>query len=814
MKKFTVWALAIIMALGVMIPVAFAASNNGNGNQKVANEYDEYTNSDYNNAQFHCNTCGGNGRVWLTMGKDLSQKWSKPLKFKKIPGTTSWELLDKTTFVCDRCGSTEWVTFSNNSGVPDGKNIQMQHPGGEILIEKEWIKHNESYGAIKFFADFKLTFPANKDFKGGSMTVSPGKHFLAGDLAVTVQEAGCTKGFELVDMLLNGVSLGADIVSGVKAGDKVKAVNEDKPPLKFVKYINGESFQLWAELNNNTGYSAAEIAAMITFEIYKADGIGDKDFSPGKLFAKAGVNADGSVSFCPDKAWNTGWYAIIEKLTPAGAALFAAPEPLYVYIELFNGIPTITNSAGGKIVSENEAFDYGAFYTIINGYGGGYVLGYPGLNNTGDIFPIAVRNADGDSTEYGKTYPSFCANAGSRAFAGESGMGCEGYYVAENLENFADFIAAYNYIEDKVGDLNDFRAITQIVTWILLGAIEMPSEAFDNINWAAVETGTWAVKGIPGAKAIVEAVIANYKNFKGNKKVVNVVFMACEQGHGYKDCQPQLVPVYGKLKFENTLKILGKVSFNKVKYGGAFPVGAGEFGFELFKIVGGDEVYVGTYYNDGAGKVSAEGLASGNYVFREVLTADLNFDGMALDVSYRPVWKAIYPNGGNGLYFEIPAGGGTVWPDGYALDKAGSPTVNNEYYCKHSYLWTVTKETEDSVPFGGGWIRFDLGHDETYKASYREANCCDGAGWLMLCDICGQINGGFYVADEANPATGHKYSYEPVHPMWCNTETAGTLYRRCDNCDFSDQIFDYNLWYQLLLGAGINPADWGFLPAD
>ena len=44
---------------------------------------DTFTNKDYNNAQFHCSTFGGNCRVWLTMGKDNSQKYNKAMTFIK-----------------------------------------------------------------------------------------------------------------------------------------------------------------------------------------------------------------------------------------------------------------------------------------------------------------------------------------------------------------------------------------------------------------------------------------------------------------------------------------------------------------------------------------------------------------------------------------------------------------------------------------------------------------------------------------------------------------------------------------------------------
>jgi hypothetical protein len=255
------------------------------------------------------------------------------------------------------------------------------------------------------------------------------------------------------------------------------------------------------------------------------------------------------------------------------------------------------------------------------------------------------------------------------------------------------------------------------------------------------------------------------------------------------------------------------VSFTKTKYGGLWTVEANEFAFDLFAIVNGEEEYIDTYYTQVGGEVTAPDLKPGSYVFRETLSADLEFEwNLDFEVSYKPVWKAIYPNGDDGLYFEIDVTGEIIWKASDEFDGCYVPTIDNEYYCKHAYLWTVTKETEDSISYGNGWIRSDAEHDCTYKASYIEATCYGGAGWLMQCPICGAVNGGFYIIDKENPATGHDYVYEPVHPTWCTEETAGTLYRRCahDDCDFVDQISDYDLWYELCVAQGWNPQDYGF----
>ncbi|MCL2504567.1 MAG: hypothetical protein FWE94_08300, partial [Coriobacteriia bacterium] len=154
----------------------------------------------------------------------------------------------------------------------------------------------------------------------------------------------------------------------------------------------------------------------------------------------------------------------------------------------------------------------------------------------------------------GVVYPSFCANAGSTHFAGESGLGCAGYLVAsrlgKELADYAGYVSAYNYIEDKVGSLNDNRALTQTVTWALLGAIDVGSPEFEAIE-------DWKLD-----KAAVLDVMANYQGYVGSGKIVDLVFMVCEDHeHSYQTCQPQLVPVYGKAGFDNTAKVFGSLCF-------------------------------------------------------------------------------------------------------------------------------------------------------------------------------------------------------------------------------------------------------------
>ena len=284
------------------------------------------------------------------------------------------------------------------------------------------------------------------------------------------------------------------------------------------------------------------------FDLYKVNGDGK---TLGEKLGRGQINGEGQVEF---DGLADGLYAVMEVLTTAGEFYFEAPQARYF---------VIANSAqfGPPAIKD---FDYDAFYKIKNGYGNGYALGYGKnnalLNNNGDIFPIGIVNA-----ETGKEFASFCANAGSKNFAGESSHKCKGYLVTDRINRdkveYVEFVKAYNYIERKYGDLNEYRPITQIVTWALLGAVDIKSDAFNNINWAKVGSGSGQIKGVPNAKAIVLDVMANYSSYidteTRDNEIVDVVFMVCEKDEydsSYETCQPQLVPIYGKRNYIITNK--------------------------------------------------------------------------------------------------------------------------------------------------------------------------------------------------------------------------------------------------------------------
>ena len=303
--------------------------------------------------------------------------------------------------------------------------------------------------------------------------------------------------------------------------------------LKVAKTVDGQTIVNWyiANLEDLVGYE--ELIAGMSFDLYETSGEGEYDADNDSLVATGTIDAEGFIVFVFAEgivALGNGWYVIIETLTGFCELVFETPEPVYFSLESISD------------------FNYDVKYTIVNGHGWydkertipGRTLNYPGLNNDGDLFYIGVTD-----TTTGAEYPSFCANAGSKNFAGDNDLDCTGYMVAAASAG-AEFVSAFNYIEANYGNVTENRAIVQTVIWALLGAIDVDSELFDATYLSQEE------------KAAVRDVIANSQGYAG--AVVDVVYMLCENPeHTFEFCQPQLVPVYGKLIFNNTVSVNGVI---------------------------------------------------------------------------------------------------------------------------------------------------------------------------------------------------------------------------------------------------------------
>jgi len=306
----------------------------------------------------------------------------------------------------------------------------------------------------------------------------------------------------------------------------------DTPPppppggtITLSKTVNGVALEMW--LSNFNGKPADVLAGMI-FKLCPASGDG------GTIDRSAGVvgtlGADGIIKF-QGVNYTPRWYAVIEEFVPGSIAAQIFDnnvQPFYIY---FDG-----ESVTGRVVG----FDYDALYRVAYDTSNIRRMNYPGLNGGGEFFPMNLVN-----TSTGQSYPSFCANGGSERFAGDNHLGCSGYLVCSknepyNKASFVDFLSAFNYIEDHFGNLAENRVITQIVTWALLGAINVNSYEFTMVDISSYE------------RAAVMATMQNFKGYAGQGNIVDLVYFECENhAHDYQYCQPQIVPLYGTLEFVN-----------------------------------------------------------------------------------------------------------------------------------------------------------------------------------------------------------------------------------------------------------------------
>jgi len=532
--------------------------------------------------------------------------------------------------------------------------------------------------------------------------------------------------------------------------------------------VDGEDVNIYDWLQENYRGTYQAIIAGMNFKLSKVDG--PNALVKSENFVKFGdeVTNKGIVSFGEDL--DLGWYAVTEDFTGAAKGLFKEPPVWYVQVfEKGHMIDLKGHYEDGTV--GDGGFDYEAKYAIVNGYNWNKHpdgLGYPGLNNGGDLFYIGVTN-----TVSGVEYPSFCAHGGSKNFAGDAGQGCSGYMVVQradmaDLENpemdasYGKILSALNWIEDNVGSLKDKdgpyglvttqRVVAQTVIWALLGNINVESEMFTTSHLTDDERDY-----------VMAALVAADQGYKGN--IVDLVYMVCEDHHEFETCQPQLVPIYRSGYIVNRLAddIFGVARFNKTKYGGLLSVAKDEFGFDLFKIVDGVETKIGTYTTDEFGEVTADELAPGTYVFRETLST-YEIAGIT---GYKLVWKANYPNDVDGLYFEIAADGTVTWQDA----DPENPTVDNVFYSKSALQWvpiefitgftgvgTIVGTFDDGFLFASGSEYTDLDYTIT------EPTCMQGGViWFFYGDNQPLMSIGF-----ADPL-GHNYALNALGDGLCCT---------------------------------------------
>jgi hypothetical protein len=118
MKKALFMILALVLLLALVPVIALAAD---------PVEGDKVTKS---KAGFHCNDAVGNGKVGNYSGTITAE----------YQGDGEWVLVSPE-YACPKCGSKDWIAYSNQSGNLTGNNPQFQHPNESPLD----LDHDEPF---------------------------------------------------------------------------------------------------------------------------------------------------------------------------------------------------------------------------------------------------------------------------------------------------------------------------------------------------------------------------------------------------------------------------------------------------------------------------------------------------------------------------------------------------------------------------------------------------------------------------------------------------------------------------------------------
>ena len=173
MKKLISALLVLMLSLAVFASV-MAAGTLASGDEATVEGF-----------AFHCNANGGNGRVYLVgYAKDFG-KFDKKTGEGLVDLVRSaddfkvWDVIvpEGEVWECQACGCAEWISFSNKSGVPDGKNIQLNHPAKAEEEEPEdpWDPEDPDVQAIiRYYAICQIWNDLVWGFDGYGLGFLPG----------------------------------------------------------------------------------------------------------------------------------------------------------------------------------------------------------------------------------------------------------------------------------------------------------------------------------------------------------------------------------------------------------------------------------------------------------------------------------------------------------------------------------------------------------------------------------------------------------------------------------------------------------------
>jgi hypothetical protein len=611
---------------------------------------------------FHCNNASGNGATSVEYtGDDLAiqnsigkikkqpagsmvvQKGDQkdifgtktfPITLDRVGTTTTWNLLTED-IVCETCGRNDWVTYSNNNGVINGKNIQANHPA---LPEEPVVD-------------------------------------LAG--MITLE-----------------------------------------------KTIDGLSVMAWAEGEGLTE-DIENIFADISFKIYKVANKGD-DIATGEFiqnteFFDINFDGQGTISFNEiDSSLLPGWFAVEEIIGETAADYFEDPGIQYFYFDV-NGTAIGGKTGSVSIVSGVDGLIMDTKPELVGhptdrpGYSTDNIVAYwmeymdydfGDAQFIWDTVNTHIYGVDGAVIEVNIT-----VDVPGEVTSAWLDFGCDNAAVVYVNGRLAGYTASLqlppaddenDFVDEGFGDLlfNVFDG--RMDAWKQVQSINFEDLLNEGTNEITIYAANSASTGwLDGDTFMRVETGMDNDSYNMLNNPCGLIFNGAIEYEGDPTAFNNIpnIPVF---------EFSSMGSFSKVKYGGKVPFEPGEvFEFELFKMDANGEytINVGTYETDLSGVVSFKVDEPGNYVFKEVLKVahDIDPSPNKDDTwNYRLVWKAIYPDDKDGLYFDINANGILTWD----VEDPDGPIVNNVYYCKHALQWLRYSEGVTRPEWDGGFLLY------------------------------------------------------------------------------------------------------------
>jgi len=449
--------------------------------------------------------------------KDIFGTKTYPIGLERVDMTTTWNLMTGDDIVCATCGRTDWVTYSNNDGTINGKNIQAHHP---ILPPPP-----EKYGTLLIY----------KTVEGMLF----GDWIFDGDIDVLELISGIS--FKVFATDGPGGSFDDSAPFGVGDLDMYGAITFEKLPDGYVGWIAVVEYIVPGSLADDL----FDDAGTQYFFLGGQDEDGNYIIGGG-----SGLNADfdkAATYWCGDFEWPGA---------EAATVVFPGWKDQFGSDVISWGVPNyhVKNMETGKF--------YGSFCAHFGSAAVGRDT-YLYYDKTAERFAddAATKKAIIDAFDYivekwGDIDTYF-------PFLGFSGGELDALY-----DDFSDFILPTKFVAQIVlWKLIDDKNCDDILADVYKNSPYYDSDLYpDYWRWEIV-TGLMSDK----INACVDEVLSAIAGWKNKGNVTDIVFLADEDytfGNPKAECQPQIVPLGGRGTFDNkTTKLFGDPKVQKTVNG-------------------------------------------------------------------------------------------------------------------------------------------------------------------------------------------------------------------------------------------------------